>query len=943
MRLINKIACCFLVAASAIAGERNWGHENSDLAVDPKLQLGELENGLRYAILPNAEPPGRMSIRLHVAVGSLMEEENERGLAHFVEHMVFNGSRNFPPGEMVQAMQRSGLGLGGHANAYTSFDETVYSLDLPDLQEETLDLGFTVMRDFADGALFLAEELDKERGVIISEMEAGDSVDRRMLEEFIKDLFAGNLIAERMPIGLEEVVKGAPRELFLDFYRGYYHPRRMTLVVVGDVKVEELERRIEAAFGSMDVPERERQAPDSGEFSTEGIRAIVIADDEATRDSVGLMTVAKYEEKTDTVAKRIADLPLAMANAMLTNRFNRMAKAEGSPILGGSASVDDLFALAKLTGVSLVMEKPEAWQETLRIGENELRRALEFGFTESELKEVKAQWLAQYENAVKQADTRRSQSLASQLVGVLSKGDVFTHPQESLRVFKLGLAELSAEACHKAMLEAWDLQALRIILQGKSELDVDPTEVIAAYHTASAIELEAKDEEMLSEFAYSYVGEAGEVVKSETFEDLGIERLHFANGVVVNLKQTEFSKNSISLKAVFGNGKLGLSEEQMGLDFLASLVFNEGGLEAHSSDELEQILAGKKVGVGFAIEDHQFELSGRTTPEDLELQLQLMVAQLLHPGYRDEAMRQVQKFAPMIYAQLKQTPNGVLASELGKLVAGGDRRFALPAQEEFSALELAQVKQWLQPHLQSAPLELSIVGDFERTALVKALKETFGAMPQRGKVEPITSLEPSKPLRLKQVEDSLSTPFKSKLDKALAVVIWDLGEAEDYQRARRVNLLGRLLRDRLFEIVREEMGEAYSPQTMNNQSEGVNGMNYLAAMVEGNNSTSPKIVDLLVEIGANLAENGATEDEFERALKPILNGLDASLRDNGYWLNSVLVGSSLRQWKLEAARNRDEDYATITREEVNQLAAEVLTVKGALKWLIHSTGGPEND
>ena len=230
--------------------------EGSDLKADPKAVFGSLDNGFNYIVYPNAEPPGQFSVRLHIAAGSLMEKDNQRGLAHFLEHMVFNGSKNFTPDELIPKMQRLGIAFGAHANAYTSFDETVYMLDLPNLDKETVDLTFTVMRDFADGALLLKDEIDKERGVIISEKTSRDSVGYRMMLKQFEYLLPGSRLMQRVPIGTEEVIKGAPRERFTEFYNDFYTPSRMTFVVVGDFKVEEMEKRVRETFISMTNPEK---------------------------------------------------------------------------------------------------------------------------------------------------------------------------------------------------------------------------------------------------------------------------------------------------------------------------------------------------------------------------------------------------------------------------------------------------------------------------------------------------------------------------------------------------------------------------------------------------------------------------------------------------------------------------------------------------------------
>ena len=233
----------FLILTSYLSAESTltWAHTESDLPVDSKAHFGELENGLRYIIYPNQEPPGRVSIRLHIDAGSLLEEDDQRGIAHFLEHMLFDGSKNFSSDELIPEMQRLGIAFGAHANAYTSFDETVYMLDLPNLEEDTLNLGFTVMRDFCDGALLKTDAIESERGVILSEKNSRDSVDYRLMQQQFRFLIPDHKAAYRFPIGIEETINTTPPERIRQFYKDYYDPRLSTFVVVGDIEVEAME------------------------------------------------------------------------------------------------------------------------------------------------------------------------------------------------------------------------------------------------------------------------------------------------------------------------------------------------------------------------------------------------------------------------------------------------------------------------------------------------------------------------------------------------------------------------------------------------------------------------------------------------------------------------------------------------------------------------------
>ena len=322
---------------------RPWPHATSDIAPDAGATFGELENGLRYIIYPNSEPPKRVSLRLHIAAGSLMEADDQRGLAHFLEHMVFNGTKNYSAADLIPRMQRLGIAFGAHANAYTSFDETVYMLDLPDLSEDTLKLAFTVMRDFGDGALLATEEIQKERNVILSEKVSRDSVNYRLMEQQFTALLPDSLLMKRFPIGTEEVIKSAPRDRFVDLYTRFYTPERMTFVVVGDIDPATVRARIESTFASMSNPKEPGADPALGQIrQPEGLETAVFHDKEVSSTDVSLMLVRPYVMKPDTTATRAENMPLDIAHSILDRRFERISKEKDSPVASGSSGKSGL-------------------------------------------------------------------------------------------------------------------------------------------------------------------------------------------------------------------------------------------------------------------------------------------------------------------------------------------------------------------------------------------------------------------------------------------------------------------------------------------------------------------------------------------------------------------------------------------------------------------------
>ncbi|MEO1855908.1 MAG: insulinase family protein [Rubritalea sp.] len=901
---------------------RAWAQSTSDIPVDEKVVYGTLENGMRYIIQKNPRPKKRVSMRLHVDAGSLNEADNQRGIAHFLEHMVFNGTKHYPDAtKLIPQMQRLGIAFGAHANAYTSFDETVYMLDLPNIDKSTLELGFAVMGDFADGALLENSEIDEERGVISSEKTSRDSVGLRMFEKQFSALLPNSIIPKRLPIGTDEVIAKAPRERFVDFYTRFYTPEKMTFVYVGDLDEATAEQHIRDTFGSIKNPNNPGPKANLGDISSpKGFNVSVFTDKELTSTELTLIHTRPHSYKTDSKAKRLESLKLNIANAIINRRFSRLAKEEGAVITSGSASHSVFMRDLELGSFDITALNND-WKTALPVLENEFRRALLFGFTQSEYKEVVAELINAYEQSVETAPTRKSGGIASSLVKHAHSDAVYSTPETDLTVLKDNLMGLTPKTVHEAFKAFWNTPDLHLFLSTQSARDDVKQQLQDLYKKQATAKLEAPTDKAVSAFAYTDFGKAGKASTATHIEDLDIHQWSYPNGVKVNFKQTDFDKNSINMVASFGSGKAGMPMTLTGLDTLAGAIFSAGGLGKHSSDDLRSILAGRNVGVEFNIGDDTFSLSGSTTPKDLDLQLQLLSAYLTDPGFRPEAERQFKAMLPNIYAQLKHTEQGPI-SKMSSWFVSEDSRFAFPTEEQANALSSTQVKDWLTPQLTNNSLEISIVGDTSIEAIQTALSKTLGALPARHASNDIP-IE-NRTLTIVQTPVEKTFTYQSEIEKGIAIVLWKTDDAtdQDAKKVRRTGLLADILDERMRVELREKLGEAYSPFARASLSQTFKNKGSIMAYSPGKPANTEKVGNIIINLADTLAKEGATQDELQRSLKPKLGLLEKSLRQNSYWLGSVMDRSQAYPAKIEAARTRDADYASITLKEINDLAQQ---------------------
>lgn len=907
-------------------------HETSDLTPDPAARFGSLPNGVRYVVYPNHEPKARASLRLLIEAGSLHERDDQRGLAHFLEHMAFNGSTHYAPGTLVEFFQRMGMSFGGDTNASTGFDRTVYMLELPDVNEATLTEGLQVFTDYAHGLLLEPKEIERERGIILSEKRTRDSVGFRTFVAQFEFLLGGTLFPQRIPIGDASVIENAPRESFVDFYNTWYRPELMSVVAVGDIDPATVEQQIIKAFSPVQARGPARPAPDRGELRTsDELKVLYHFESEAPGTTVSIYNLEPYPGEPDNAANRLKDLPRSIAMAIINRRLSILAKQEGAPFISGRVGVQESFDFFREASIDLSC-KADQWNAALAVADQELRRALEHGFQTAELQEVVASYLNNLEQAVKTAPTRRSNHLADAIVGALNDEEVFTSPAADLALYKPALEKVTVEDCLRELRKAFTGGGRGISVTGNAEIPDDPVATIsAAYATTNAVAVEPPA--ATAELAWSYTdfGTPGEVVKREHVEDLDLHLITFANGVRLNLKRTPFQAGVIRLTARVGSGTMTESPDKRGLAALTGAVFDSGGLGEHSVDDLRRILAGKNVGVQLAADTDAFVFNSRTTPDDLLLNLQLLTAKIVDPGYRPEALRQVQKGIEQLYLSFEHTTNGPMATEVANLIASGDPRFGLPEKEVLLSRSLDEVRAWLTPQLQHGAIEVGIVGDLDIDATIAAVAKTVGALPPRQPKPPLTEL---RDVEFPEEPFAKAYSIASEIPKGLAVVYWPTTDDSDIQRTRRLTLLTSILTDRLRVKVREELGGSYSPNARSFTSDTFIDYGYISASVDVEPAMADKILDTVIELADDLATQGATEDELVRAKQPLLTAIRESVRDNGYWLGAVLTRAQEKPESLDWARSRSTDIESITADEINALAKTYLPKERASRVVI---------
>ena len=882
-----------LLAAMALAigpafaqTARPWAHEASDIAPDPAVRFGALPNGMRFALMPNALPAGAVSIRLSVEFGSLYEAEDEQGLAHFIEHMAFNGSRNVPEGEMVRILERLGLAFGADTNASTGQDFTTYALELPNASDALVDESLFLLREAASELTFDAGAIDRERGVVLSEWRRGDNFQRRRNDQQMRFLLPGARAVERMPIGKAEVLETARREQLISLYERYYRPERATLVMVGDFDVAEMEAKVRARFGDWVGRGEAGAEPDTSYMLGErGMEASVFAHKDGG-DSIGVYSLMPYRELKDTGAQRRLDNLLMFGIGAFSRRLAPMANWEEAPFRSAGLTTGDMMETVDVAGGSVVVT-PEGWKTGLQALETEWRRAIEHGFTREEIRAQVEALRTSQQNQAEREGTRQTGALAQALLSSIQNDTVFATPSSGLKRFETWAKGVTPEVVDAAFRKWMAPEHPLFFISTTDETPGMADAVIAAWRESAAVPVAPPEARARLVFAYTDFGKAGKVVKDTRIADIDTRILTFDNNVRLNIKHTDFSKNAVQVSVRVGQGLIDLPETPYGLGQLMA-AFPGGGLEKHSVDDLRAILQGRVVSARFGLYGTYFGGSYATTAADLELQLQVAAAYVMHPGYRQEAERRWRESIVLSWPRLDANAQAVWSTQGMRALMGGDTRFGSDPDDGAWQRSFVELRHWLTPVLQTGPIEIAVVGDVDEATVIRLVAKTFGAVPKRAEAPVQFQLE--RPVAFRADRTPLVFTHAGEANQALAWVYWpvtDIDADKDQQAVRVLAVLAAIMRLKVTEALRETLGTSYSPVAGATASSLYRGYGYVNAGAEVKPEDVDEAIAAMRTIAADLRAGKVSEDEFSRAVTPALELLPQNATSNGYWLNLI--------------------------------------------------------
>ena len=917
--LLAAACAAFLSSSVATAKKTNgWGVALTDVTPDPAIRYGMLPNGMRYAIMRNALPKGAGALRLRFEFGSIGEAENERGLAHFIEHMAFNGSTNVPEGEMVRILERQGLKFGPDTNAATGFDTTTYMLDLPRAAGPTLDTAMMLMREVAGEVKFDPQAIDRERGVILGEHRARDTFQLHQAEDQVGFQLPGTPYPTRDPIGTEAVLKTATAATMRDLYHRYYRPENATLVFVGDADPAVIEQKIRATFGSWKGVGKAGTPLPRGTVDLKRPAQFDTFVNPASATVVTTVAYRPWDNPANTLANWRDGLIRLLAVGAFNRRIERLANAPGSVLLGGGMADGETKDAALGTSLSIAA-KDGAWKDALLASEQELRRALEHGFTAAELDLQRTDTIGRLKASVQQANARTSQSLASAILEIVGEPDFITTPAYGLAFTERVAPSVTPAEVNAEFRALWSQSAPLIHVSGKQPIEL--VALAAAYGESRKLAVAAPKAQAAIAFGYDNFGPAGTIVEDKRIADLGIRTIRFANNVRLNIKRTDFEAGRVSYTMRMAGGALAFPRDRPGLAMMTSVLSAIAATGKHSLDDIRTIGAGRLLTPGVVVGGDAFTTSGTTIVGDLALQMKLTAAYLTDPGYRSEAGNQWLNIVPVLDKQFQADPSSVAGTRLPAVLTGNDDRFGVPATFDLLKRNLGEARAVMAPLIASAPIEIGIVGDIDEATAIAAVASSFGALPARAATAP--SYTEARKAAFRSDRSPILLTHAGGADQAMVGAAWPTTDDRDFRTVIGMDLLKDVANLLLTDKIREELGASYGVSVGSTMSNTYPGFGFVMVSSIVAPDKADEVDAAISAVAKTLRSTPISADLLARARAPMIEGATKSLRQNAYWLGYVDEAQSKGD-RLDRARTRDAIIRSITAADLQKLANQYL-------------------
>lgn len=895
------------------------------LPFDPNVKTGKLKNGLTYYIKKNAKPENKVTLRLVINAGSILEDDDQQGLAHFMEHMNFNGTKRFPKNKLVDYLQSIGVKFGQHLNAYTSFDETVYFLPIPSDSPEKLENGFNIIEDWAFNANLTPDEIDKERGVVLEEYRIGLGADKRMMGRYLPKMMYNSHYADRLPIGEKEILEKFKYDKLVSFYNDWYRPDLMSVIVVGDIDIDAMEKKIIAHFGSYKNPKNEKPRKTFEVPNHKETFVAIESDKEASNTQIQLL-YKDYDlpKPTITIGDYRKDLVEGLFTTMLNNRLNELTNSPTPPFLYGYSFHGGTYARTKEAYQSFAMVQEDKQISALKVLVTENERAKKFGFTQSELDRAKSDYLSRYENAFKDKDKTESDNFVQEYQSnFLEKAAVPGIEWEFITVKQL-LPKIELKEVND-FIKGFVKEDNRVVIITAPEKEglkkVTEQEVLEALKVNSDEITAYKDSESAKSLLRNEV-KPGTILKKETDAKIATTTLFLSNGAKVTYKKTDFKNDEILMEAISFGGTNLYSNEDVKKTQFANSALTEAGFSGLKLNDINKFMAGKMASVNPYIGNSSEGLRGNATPKDLEYLFQTIYAYFTDLNLDTAAFEGYKQKVSAYYANLSSQPNFFFQQEMQGYLNKENPRFngLIPNEKTWSETDYTLAyNKYKERFANAADFEFYFVGNVDEKVIEDFSTKYLASLPSTDKKEKAVDLG------YRMLKGDLKKVVNKGVDPKSTVTIMYYGEAKyTTKEASAIKALGEVLTIKLIEELRENESGVYGVGARGSMNKVPYGSyNFSISFPCGPENTEKLIASALKEL-QKIIDNGPEAKDVTKFKEAELLEYKKNSKENKFWLENFSK-SFTNSTSPDDVLQTEEKINAITAKEIQDVAKKYLT------------------
>ncbi len=889
-----------------------------ELPLDPAVRTGQLENGLTYYIRHNETPKGQADFYIAQKVGSILENDSQRGLAHFLEHMCFNGTTNFPGTSLRDWLESVGVKFGVNLNAHTGVDETVYNIsNVPTARESVQDSCLLILHDWADEVSLLGEEIDKERPIIHEEWRTNNVGQMRILEKLLPKMYPGSKYGHRLPIGIMEVVDSFPHQVLRDYYEAWYRPDQQGIIVVGDIDVDRIENKIKEMFGPIKMPQNAQPREYEKVPQTEGTIYAIGTDKEQSFPifNIFFKNEAMPREQRNTMAYMVTDYITDMIGAMLNNRFSEMMSDPNVPfaqayadygnyLLANTEDALTLGAVAK--GGDMIPSYKAVYRELLRAQK---------GFTVGEYDRARSEYLSRLEKAYNNREKQENDVYVQELVRHFIDNNPAPGIEMEYNNMNLMANNIPVEAINQVFQQmvSKDNRVLLAMLPEKEGMKV-PTE--QDFITAAA-EVEAEDiqpykDEVKTEPLIPQLPAPGKIVSEQPVEKWGATKYTLSNGVDVIVKQTDFKADEILFDAMAKGGTSVFPDEYSNSLIFFPIASTVNGLGDYTNKDLQKYLSGKQVGVEMSFSDFTRDVEGQSTPKDLPTLMELIYMYFTNFTINPDEFESTRQSMIGVLKNQENNPQFVFQQDLMKALYSAARKQAL-STDAIAAADLNQTIDIARKMTaNAADYTFYFVGNIDMDTFKPLMEQYLATLPADAATKTSDfKCDPALALQTAQKTHEFTTKMETPQTYA---AILEVG-SEDFTPANRAlaTTAGQILSQRLINTVREEMGAVYSIWAQGNMSRLNNGHNItIQSTFPMKPEKKQEVFDFISKEFKNM-ETNITDEEVNKVIEYSIKNVREGMEKNDAWLNAM-GGEYLNG--VDTFNGAEELFKSITKDDV---------------------------